>query len=81
MAKIRITVDVDMDLHDNDYTQTYDKDDNEITLTQEEADALTSAERLEHDYRALKAGAYDLAEYISYGMYKDEDVKFRLLEG
>ena len=80
MAKIRITIEGNMDLKDNDYTETYDGEGNELTLTKEQADALTPAERLEHDYRAIKAEAFDISEYLTYGDFENENIKFELLE-
>jgi len=80
MAKIRITIEGEMDLEDNDYTETYDEELRDITLTREQADALTPAERLEHDYRAMRADAFDITEYLGYGDFENENIKFALLE-
>jgi hypothetical protein len=80
MAKVIITIPMDYDFDRDIYTKAYDANGEEVALTAEQIEGLTEKEMLEHDRQYFIHGDYELSEFLSWGDYEHEDVKFELVE-
>lgn len=65
MAKARLTIEFEYGPQRVDYAEPYDSEGKEIELTEEQINALTTAEMLEYDRRFMEHGDFDLMDFLA----------------
>lgn len=80
IGRARITITVELELDPENYVHVVDEDGNDLKLTPEQVEALTTQEMIEFEKRYLKHGDTTVEEYISDDFDAMEDMKWEVVE-
>jgi hypothetical protein len=79
-ARVRLTIEVDVDFDRLVYGNVYNEKGEDITLSDEECEALTPEEMVTYDRRAIEHGDFDVQEWLGYGDFDPADVKLEIVK-